>query len=479
MSSSDVAGLHRDSDWFGISITVVGLGIAGYSCADVLMQLGADVTIVDQSAGEAQSERAEVLGSLGARILLGAEAQVPTDTKLVVASPGLRPSSDLLVSALAHRIPVWGEFELAWRLRRSPNDAPWLCITGTNGKTTATLMLESMLNASGARAVAAGNIGNPLVDVVMHDSVDVIALEVGAPQLPFLYSASPLAAACLNVAHDHIDHFGSFEEYVRVKERVYQDTQVAAVYSVADPETRAMVERADVVEGCRAIGITLDIPDISMLGVVDGLLVDRAFVADRADSAQELAKMADVQPSAPHNVSNALAAAALARSYGVEASAVRAGLRSFSPAPHRIATVAQKAGVTYVDDSKATNAHAAETSLLAFDSVVWIAGGLAKGQQFDELVVKVRDRIRGVVLLGSDAPEIHASLRRHAPDIPVIVVTRTDTSAMPDVVAAALTMAQPGDTVLLAPGCASWDMFTDYTVRGRAFAEAVSMLDVE
>jgi UDP-N-acetylmuramoylalanine--D-glutamate ligase len=230
---------------------------------------------------------------------LGAEAQVPTYTKLVVASPGLRPSSDLLVSALAHRIPVWGEFELAWRLRRSPNDAPWLCITGTNGKTTATLMLESMLNASGARAVAAGNIGNPLVDVVMHDSVDVIALEVGAPQLPFLYSASPLAAACLNVAHDHIDHFGSFEEYVRVKERVYQNTQVAAVYSVADPETRAMVERADVVEGCRAIGITLDIPDISMLGVVDGLLVDRAFVADRADSAQELATSATLSQLRP------------------------------------------------------------------------------------------------------------------------------------------------------------------------------------
>lgn len=474
MSRGDVASLSRAADWTHLSVSVVGLGVAGYSCADVLMQLGADVTIIDQTPGDAQSERAEVLGSLGAAIRFGSDAQVPLDSDLVVVSPGVPPRSSVLVPATAARIPIWGEFELAWRLRRGSGDAPWLCVTGTNGKTTATLMLESMLRASGATAVAAGNIGNPLVDVVMHDDVDVIALEVGAPQLPFVYSMSPWAAVCLNIAHDHIDHFGSFDEYVRIKERVYRNTQVAAVYSVSEPETRAMVERADVIDGCRAIGVTLGVPDVGMVGVVDDLLVDRAFVADRERAAQELASVHDVQPNAPHNVSNALAAAALARSYGVEASAVRDGLRDFAPAPHRIATVGEFSGVTFVDDSKATNAHAAETSLKAFESVVWIAGGLAKGQEFDDLVRNVRNRLRGVVLLGADAGVILDALGRHAPDIPVLVVERTDTSAMAEVVDAACRMANTGDVVLLAPGCASWDMYRDYTERGRAFVEAVN-----
>lgn len=477
MTRSGVESLTRDADWSSLSVGVVGLGIAGYSCADVMMQLGANVTIIDQAPGESQGERAEVLGSLGATIRFGPDAEVPIDSDLVVVSPGVRPTSPILVSVLGARIPLWGELELAWRLRRGPHDAPWLCVTGTNGKTTATLMLDSILRASGATSVAAGNIGNPVVDVVMHDDVDVIALEVGAPQLPFVHSMSPWASACLNIAHDHIDHFGSFDEYIRVKERIYRNTQVAAVYSVSDTETRAMVERANVVEGCRAIGVTLGVPDISMLGIVDGLMVDRAFVTDRERAAQELANVADVQPNAPHNVSNALAAAALARSYGVEASAVRDGLRQFSPAPHRIAPVGEVAGVTFVDDSKATNAHAAQTSLRAFESVVWIAGGLAKGQDFDDLVRNVRDRLRGVVLLGTDAGVIRDALSRHAPDVPVIVVERTDTRAMSDVVDAAFGIAISGDVVLLAPGCASWDMYKDYTERGQAFVDAVGEVE--
>lgn len=473
MSDAGVLSLGRGLDWSSVRVTVVGLGVAGYSCADALMQLGARVTVIDDKAGEAARERAEILRTLDVQVNLDESATVSVDTDLVVASPGVRPSAPVLQAALSSGIPIWGELELAWRLRRSSGDAPWLFVSGTNGKTTTTIMLESILKASGAKAVAAGNIGNPLVDVVMHDDVDVIAVEVGAPQLPFLFSASPLASVCLNVAHDHIDHFGSFEEYSRIKERVYRNTQVAAVYAVEEPETRAMVERADVVEGCRAIGITSGIPQIGMLGVVDGLLVDRAFIADRAENAQELASVNDVRPSAPHNVTNALGAAALARSFGVEATAVRDGLRNFEAAPHRIADVGIVNDVRYVDDSKATNAHAAATSLLAYPSVVWIAGGLAKGQNFDDLVRAVASRLRGVVLLGADSAVVADSLIRHAPDVPVITIQRTDTYAMADVVSAAAEMAAPGDVVLLAPGCASWDMFADYTDRGRAFVDAV------
>lgn len=473
VSGRSVHALDRDSDWSNIRVTVAGLGVAGYSCADALMQLGAIVTVIDDHDTDRQAERAEVLRMLGVQVFLGGGVPLPAETDVLVVSPGLKPNASLINDAIAEGVPVWGELELAWRLRARTGAAEWLCVTGTNGKTTSTLMLESMLRASGARTVAAGNIGNPLVDVVMHDELDVIAIEVGAPQLPFVQSMSPLAAVCLNFADDHLDHFGDRDQYFLAKSRIFHNCRIAAVYDVDEPATRRMVEQADVIEGCRAIGITKGVPSVGMLGVVEDLIVDRAFIAERAESAQELAALSDIRPLVEHNVSNALGAAALARAYGVEAQAVRDGLRSFEPAAHRIAEVGEFAGIRYVDDSKATNAHAAATSLRSYESVVWIGGGLAKGQRFDELVREVANRLRAAVLVGSDAGEIADAMRRHAPDVPVIIVERTDTGAMSEAVAAARERALPGDVVLLAPGCASWDMFDDYSHRGRAFVEAV------
>jgi UDP-N-acetylmuramoylalanine--D-glutamate ligase len=246
---------------------------------------------------------------------------------------------------------------------------------------------------------------------------------------------------------------------------------------MADERTIAMVHDAEVSEGCRAIGFTLDAPRVGELGVVEPYLVDRAFGPSPATQALELAEVADVRPLAPHNVANALAAAALARAFGVGPAAIRDGLVAFRPAGHRISDVAVIGGVRYVDDSKATNAHAANTSLQAYESVVWIAGGLAKGQSYDDLVVDCRDRIRSVVLLGQDRSVIVDALARHAPQIPVVEVSATDTGAMAEVVRSAANMAQPGDTVLLAPGCASWDMFDSYAQRGDRFAEEVLRLD--
>ncbi len=474
--NKDPRDLHRGSEWGEWSITVAGIGIAGFACADALAQLGARVTLVDAADGERQREKAEILDVIGVRVLLGHTGPVPDGTELLVVSPGLRPDAPLITDAIERDIAVWGELELAWRLRDPDTAAAWLCVTGTNGKTTTTLMLESILVAAGYRTAALGNIGRSLVDAVMHDELDVLAIEVGAPQLPFVHTISPVASACLNVADDHIDHFGGLDAYVAAKARVYERTQEAAVYNVADLRTLQMVEAADVVDGCRAIGFTLGVPAPSMLGVVDDLLVDRAFVDDRRDAAQELATVSDVRPPAPHNVANALAAAALARAFGVPPSAVRDGLRAFTPAAHRIATVATVDDVVYVDDSKATNAHAAQTSLLAYDSIVWIAGGMAKGQDFDELVRLVRPRLRGVVLLGVDRETIAGALARHAPDVPVITVDTPDTGAMVEVVRHAASLARSGDTVLLAPGCASWDMFRDYADRGTRFAQAVAEL---
>ena len=475
---ASIAMMTRDADFSAWHVVVAGIGIAGYAAADALMQLGARVSIVDSADGPAQRERGTILAELGAEVRLGVSDPIP-DADLLVVSPGLPPQARVIVDAQFRGIPVWGELELAWRLRKPRPDGsftPWLTVTGTNGKTTTTLMLASMLGAAGYRVAAAGNIGTSLIDVVMHEDLDVIAVEVGAPQLPFVTSMSPVSSACLNFAEDHVDHFGSLAEYRRAKERVFHLTQVAAIYNAEDPETERMVRDADVIDGCRAVAFTLGVPAVSMVGVVDDVLVDRAFLPERRSHARELAQVSDVHPAARHNVANALAAAALALSWGVPPGAVRQGLIDFTPAGHRIAEAGVVDGVRYVDDSKATNAHAAQMSLLSYDPVVWIAGGMAKGQAFDDLIAAVQARLRGVVLLGVDRAVIADALRRVCPGVPVVEISGGEASAMTDVVLAAQRMSQPGDTVLLAPGCASWDMFKDYAHRGEAFTAAVRAL---
>jgi UDP-N-acetylmuramoylalanine--D-glutamate ligase len=403
---------------------------------------------------------------------------VPEGTELVVTSPGFRPDHPLLLAAAARGIPVWGEVELAWRMRARSGAAPWITITGTNGKTTTVKMLACILRAAGLRATSAGNVGTPLLEAVLHpDPYDVLAVELSSFQLHWQRSVTPFASVCLNVAPDHVDWHGSMQEYGLAKAKVYAGTQVACVYNVQDPATEQMVMDADVVEGCRAIGFTLGLPGPSMVGLVDDVLADRAFVEQRRTSAAELATLADLQgdaPSvAPHNVANALAAAALARAYGVGPLAVRDGLRAFVPDPHRIADVATVGGVRFIDDSKATNPHAAGASLAAFEHVVWIAGGLLKGADVDSLVQSMAERLRGVVLIGADRAQIARALQRHAPDVPVVDVPGTETGVMDLVVARAGGLAQPGDVVLLAPAAASMDMFPNYGARGDAFAEAV------
>ena len=403
----------------------------------------------------------------------------------MVTSPGWAPSSPLLAQATERGIPIWGEVELAWRLRDAHPDtghpAPWLAVTGTNGKTTTVQMLEAMLRAAGLRTVACGNVGLPIVEAVMDpEPWDVLAVELSSFQLHYTSTMKAESAAVLNVADDHLDWYAGTtsgrEAYAADKGRIYSGVERACVYNVADPVTEQLVRDADVQEGARAIGFTLGTPAVGMVGVVDDVLADRAFVEDRQTSAAELCTLDDLASTAPHYVANALAAAALARAHGVSPAAIQHALREFRPDGHRIAEVAVIDGVTWIDDSKATNPHAALASLSAYDPVVWVAGGLAKGAGFDDLVISVRDRLRGVVLLGRDADIIRKSLARHAPDVPVIEVAAGETDGegpMDRVVAGAASLAHPGDTVLLAPGCASMDMFANYGARGDAFAEAV------
>jgi UDP-N-acetylmuramoylalanine--D-glutamate ligase len=473
--------LGRQDSWEGVRAVVAGFGVSGFAAADNLTHLGARVTALDENPA-GKEEQAELLGILGADIRLGegATATLPGDVDLVVTSPGWRPTAPLLAQARDRGIPVWGEVELAWRLRDPDRPAPWLAVTGTNGKTTTVQMLDRILRAAGLRSAAAGNVGLPLVEAVMDpEPYDVLAVELSSFQLHYTHSISAESAAVLNVAEDHLDWYASFEDYAADKGRIYERVQRACVYNVADKETERLVREADVVEGARAIGFTLGTPSVGMVGVVDDVLADRAFVEDRATSAAELCTIGDLASPAPHFVSNALAAAALARAHGISQAAVRDGLRAFRPDGHRIQTVAVVDEVTWIDDSKATNPHAAQSSLQGYDPVVWVAGGLAKGARFDDLVAAVRSRLRGVVLLGRDRAVIAEALSRHAPDVPVIVVDDGETgrargeNPMESVVDAAARMTQPGDTVLLAPGCASMDMFTDYGARGDAFAAAV------
>ncbi|MGZ4474206.1 MAG: UDP-N-acetylmuramoyl-L-alanine--D-glutamate ligase [Nocardioides sp.] len=479
MSGRSPLSLGRHDAWDGVRAVVAGFGVSGFAAADNLLHLGAAVTALDESPGDDErQEKAELLRVLGADIRLegGATDRLPDDIDVVVTSPGWKPSAPLLAQARDRGIPIWGEVELAWRLRDPSNAAPWLAVTGTNGKTTTVQMLDTILRTAGLRSVAVGNVGLPIVEAVMDPTpYDVFAVELSSFQLHYTDSMAAESAAVLNVAEDHLDWYPDMDAYARDKGRIYERVQRACVYNVADEVTRHLVEEADVEEGARAIGFTLGMPSVGQVGVVEDILVDRAFIAERQSSAAELCTVADLASPAPHYVQNALAAAALARAHGVSQQAVRDGLRAFRPDGHRIEIVAERDGIVWVDDSKATNPHAAQASLQAYDPVVWIAGGLAKGAQFDELVPAIAERLRGVVLIGRDQDVIAGALARHAPDVPVIALPADETGAavMGHAVEAAARLAVTGDTVLLAPGCASQDQFRDYKARGDAFADAV------
>jgi UDP-N-acetylmuramoylalanine--D-glutamate ligase len=470
----------------GRRVCVLGLGVTGFAAADSLAQNGIEVVVVSCREDEREAERATLLRALGAdvRLGLGVDRGLPAGVDLVVTSPGVPPSQPLLAEAASTGVPIWSEVELAWQLQPAAGRPAWLTVTGTNGKTTTVQMLSAILSAAGHRVATVGNVGRPVVEAVCDPQpVDVFAVELSSFQLHWTRSVSPLASACLNLAPDHLDWYtgeDGYRRYAADKARVFERTQVACVYNVADPATERMVAEADVVEGARAIGFTLGVPDVGQLGVVDDVLADRAFVPGRQTEAAELLTLGELQGDAPalapHTVADALAAAALARAYGVPPAAVRAGLVGFHPDHHRIAQVATVDDVTYVDDSKATNPHAAAASLAAYNHVVWVAGGLLKGADVDDLVRAHAARLRGAVLLGRDRAALVEAIARHAPDVPVVQVESTDTGVMDQVVEHARALARPGDTVLLAPAAASMDMFRDYAQRGEEFAAAVRRL---
>jgi UDP-N-acetylmuramoylalanine--D-glutamate ligase len=413
---------------------------------------------------------------------------------LVVTSPGFQPTTPVLAAAAAAGVPIWGDVELAWRLDASGHYGPprrWLVVTGTNGKTTTTSMLHAMLTAGGRRSVLCGNIGSPVLDV-LNESVepsDILAVELSSFQLYWAPSLRPEAGVVLNIAEDHLDWHSTMAEYTAAKARVLNGR--VAVVGLDDIRAAALLDTA---AAPVRVGFRLGEPAAGELGVRDGQLVDRAFADDLA-----LLPATSIPVPGPVGVLDALAAAALARCVDVPAAAIADAIATFQVGRHRSEVVAVADGIRYVDDSKATNAHAAEASVLAYPRVVWVAGGLLKGASVDAEVARIASRLVGAVLIGQDRQEVADALSRHAPDVPVVQVvagedidmhatavvpgarvTEVDdageslgTRVMTAAVAAARDLAKPGDTVLLAPAGASFDQFAGYADRGDAFAAAV------
>jgi UDP-N-acetylmuramoylalanine--D-glutamate ligase len=447
------------------AVLVLGLAKTGEETTAVLRREGVAVTVVEEEpAGSEFERRAGAARASGATVLETAPSDgwkaFVSGFDLVVPSPGVRPDHPALVAANAARVAVRSEIELA----AERIDALIVAVTGTNGKTTVTSLITAMLEASGRRAIAAGNIGTPLIRFAgagPKTGTDVVVAEVSSFQLEFTERFRPDVAVVLAVADDHLDWHGSFDAYVEAKARIFaaQRADDVLVYDHDDPVSARLGARAV----SRTIAVSLDPECLDAARVVGGRLLD--------DTGAVLADVASLPRALPHDLSNSLAAACAALAAGATRAGVGAALSTFRTLPHRVALVGEARGVQYYDDSKATNPHAAVHAISGFGSVVLLAGGRNKDLDLDVLAAS-SDHIRAVVAFGEAAPEVEKAFAGTRP------VVRAD--SMRDVVRAGALQAQPGDVVLLSPACASWDWYAGgYEERGDDFAAEVALLVAE
>ena len=443
---------------------MVGLGVTGEAVA---RRLAADgpVTVVDDRPGSAGfAERAARLEALGVGIVGGPGpdqlAKLVAAADLVVPSPGVPEAHPVYGLAAERGVPLHSEIELAGTAA-ARRGLPLVAVTGTNGKTTVTTMVAEIPSAGGRRAVAAGNIGRPLLDAV-HDDVDVVVAEVSSFQLRFTETFRPRVALLLNVAEDHLDWHPSFAEYVAAKARIFahQAGDDLLVFNADDGAVAGAAASAPARSVAFSLGAgTPGAWHLDDRGEGGGRLV-------RPDGTTLLA-VSDLARSGPHDIANALAAAAATTDLGIGDDALIQVLASFSGLPHRVTPVGQSGGVTFVDDSKATNPHAALAALAGFDSVVLLAGGRNKGLDLGVLRGEA-ERIRAVVAIGEAADEVAEAFDGVRP------VRRA--GSMAEAVRLGAELAEPGDTVLLSPACASFDWYSGYAARGDDFAREVAAL---
>lgn len=443
-------------------ILIIGAGATGSAVASYLKSVGSNFEIFDESQSEnPQQEVVSQIADFSAY-------------QLAIVSPGWKLEHPIIQNLKAKSVEIISEIDFAWNLKNELNpNQKWLGLTGTNGKTTTVQMLESILTTAGVSAIACGNVGTTATEAVTSaNKFVVLALELSSFQISWSSLPQYEAVAILNIAQDHIDWHGTFDEYANAKIKLLSQAK-SAVLNRNDPEI--ILRGAG--WGGHKIFFGFDTPQAGEIGIVEELIIDRAFVTS-TDSAEVIAELSDVKPAVPHNVANAMAAAGLALAIGVPHPLIKSGIANFKLDKHRLQTVLAKDGVDWVNDSKATNPHAATASLLSHLSNIWIAGGLAKGAKMDELIIRTASRIKAAIIIGKDGEIIAQALAKHAPDIAIhrIASSSSASDLMDQVVKCAQEISSLGDTVLLAPACASMDQFSSYAERGDLFADSVYRL---
>ena len=433
-------------------IAIIGAGVTGTAVFDFLTTRGINADIFD--------ERSPI-----------ASREIESSYDLAIVSPGWRRNHPMIEQLRSTGVELLSEIDFAWKIKEelAPNQK-WIALTGTNGKTTTIQMVQSIFDHSSTSGITCGNVGEPVISILgLEENFDYLALELSSFQLDWSQHAQYEAVALLNIAPDHLDWHESFDDYAFAKLKLLGFGKLAIING-QDSES---VLRSSAWSG-RKVFYFLDTPQAGELGLVENFLVDRAFT-NNPHEAVDFAELSDIRPTVPHNVANALAAAGLALAIGITHEEIRVGLKNFTLDHHRLELVLESEGISWVNDSKATNPHAASAALMSHISSIWIAGGLAKGAAMEPLIERCATRIKAAILIGQDAPIIATALSKVAPQIPYFIMPFSGNSQelMYQVVLKAQELAVSGDTVLLAPACASMDQFHDYVDRGNTFADMV------
>ena len=445
----------------GKRVLVVGLGRTGIETVRFLARRGAEVVVTDEKPAaelqEALSALAEVRGRFA---FIAAEAAAGEGFDLVVPSPGVVPFHRILAGAVRRGIPVMSELELAGRFLRRP----MIAITGTNGKTTTTILIGEILKQAGKKAFVGGNIGSPLIGFVDGDQEEECAVvEVSSFQLQWTSRFRPDVAVLLNVTPDHVDYHGNVADYRRAKERIFENQtgRDRAVLNAGDPLTAALSKR-----------LAAEVECFSSSGAVQrGMFLDRGNLVHRRgpEGAEEVYPLDIVRIPGAHNIENVMAAIMASRVSGCSREAIVRAVRGFTGIAHRIEFAGEKGGVAFYDDSKATNVGAVMRALETFSMpVILLMGGRDKEGDFESLRASVRDRVKRLVLFGEARARIGDRIGE------VVAADRAET--LRDALEIARGRAAAGDVVLLSPGCASFDEFTDYRARGDFFKQWVGNL---
>jgi UDP-N-acetylmuramoylalanine--D-glutamate ligase len=433
-------------DLNGKRAVVLGLGISGMEAAKLLQDQGAEVTVRDNASDAKVTQRAEALRARGIGVELGASVRTDTRFDFCVLSPGINPHAPLVQALRQAGLPMFGELEIAYRFC----ECAIVAITGTNGKTTTTELVDAVLAAGGKRTMASGNIGTAFSAAVRESvNLDVMVLEVSSFQLEHIVEFRPRISVHLNLTPDHLDRYGSMEEYEVAKWQIFRN-QTADDYAIVNANLR-LPEIAARKITISAAGLPADYQ------LIDGWLVARG---------EQVLEQSRTNLIGQHNAENMLAALAVADLYEISREAAIGALCRYRALPHRLEKVAEINGVTFLNDSKATNIDALEKALLAMKTpAVLIAGGKDKGLDFTGLRALLREKVKAVVLIGQMTEKLLAAWHSAVPCV------RATTLA--DAIAQAHALAQAGDTVLFSPGCSSFDMFKDFEDRGNQFRELV------